>query len=124
MAIAHIAATRNAIANAVVDLIDANASPGYLEFQTSSDVEVATLTFSGTAFGDASSGVATAAAITSDSSAAGGTVTKFRIFDGAGVEILNGTAGDAGTEDIVLSSATIGSGDTVSCSDMTYTAPS
>lgn len=123
MALTHATATRNAMADAVVDLIDGGVSAGTLEFQTSGNVEVATLTFSDPAFGAAAAGVATASAITSDSSATGGTVTKFRIKDSAGTEILNGTAGDVGTEDIVLSSATIGAGDTVSCSAMTYTAP-
>lgn len=123
MAIAHTTAVRNGIADYVVDLVDAGAGAGTLVFQTSGDVEVATLTFSATAFGAAASGIATAAAITSDSSATGGTIAKFRIFDSNALEVLSGTAGDVGTEDIVLSTATIGSGDTVSCSSLTYTAP-
>ena len=122
MAITHTTAIRNTIADAVVDAVDSGGA-GTLEFQTSGDVEVATLTFSATAFGAASSGVATAAAITSDSSATGGSVAKFVIKNGSGTTILSGTAGDVGTEDIVLSNATIGSGDTVSCSSLTYTAP-
>lgn len=122
MAITHTTAVRNGIADYVVDSVDTGGA-GTLEFQTSGDVEVATLTFSGTAFGAASGGVATAASITSDSSATGGTVAKFVIKNGFGTTILSGTAGDVGTEDIVLSSATIGAGDTVSCSSLTYTAP-
>ena len=122
MAIAHETAVRNGIADYVVDGVDTGGA-GTLEFQTSGDVEVATLTFSATAFGAATGGVATASAITSDSSATGGTVAKFVIKNGSGTAILSGTAGDAGTEDIVLSSATIGAGDTVSCSSLTYTAP-
>lgn len=123
MAIAHTTAVRNGIADFVVDRVDAGAGAGTLVFQTSGDVEVATLTFSTTAFGAAASGIATAAAITSDSSATGGTIAKFRIFDSNALEVLSGTAGSVGTEDIVLSTATIGSGDTVSCSSLTYTAP-
>lgn len=122
MAITHTAAVRNGIADYVVDSVDTGGA-GTLEFQTSGDVEVATLTFSATAFGAASGGVATAASITSDSSATGGTVAKFVIKNGSGTTILSGTAGDVGTEDIVLSSASIGNGDTVSCSSLTYTAP-
>ena len=123
MALTHIAATRNAMADAVVDLIDGGAGAGTLVFETVADAEVATLTFSDPAFGAASAGVATAGSITSDTNATGGTVTKFMIQDSNLTEILNGTAGDVGSEDIVLSSATIGEGDTVSCSTLTYTAP-
>lgn len=123
MAISHTTAVRNGIADFVVDRVDAGAGAGTLVFQTSGDVEVATLTFSTTAFGAAASGIATAATITSDTSATGGTIAKFRIFDSNALEVLSGTAGSVGTEDIVLSTATIGSGDTVSCSSLTYTAP-
>lgn len=124
MAITHETAVRNGIADHVVDAIDTGGA-GTLEFQTSGDVEVATLTFSPTAFGAASGGVATAASITPDSSATGGTVAKFVIKNGSGTVILSGVAGDTGgpAEDITLSSATIGAGDTVSCSALTYTAP-
>ena len=123
MAITHVTAVRNGLADYVVDLIDGGTGAGTLEFQTSGNVEVATLTFSATAFGDASSGTATAASITSDTNAAGGEVAKFVIKDGDGTALVSGTAGEAGTEDIVLSSSTIGSGDTVSCSSLTYSAP-
>jgi hypothetical protein len=93
VAITHATAIRNTIADAVVDAIDGGTGNGTLEFQTSGDVEVATLTFSATAFGSASSGTATAAAITADSSAAGGEIAKFVIKDGDGTQILAGTAG-------------------------------
>lgn len=121
MAVTHETATRNTIADAVVDLIDSGGT-GTLEFQTSGDVEVATLTFSATAFGAAASGTATAAAITDDTNATGGTITKFVIKNGSGTTILTGSAGTSGT-DIILSSASIGAGDTVSCSSLTYSAP-
>jgi len=60
MAITLSTAARNAAADAVVDLIDGGTGAGNLVFQTSGDVEVATLAFSATAFGGASSGTATA----------------------------------------------------------------
>jgi len=61
MSITHSTTIRDGIANLVVDAIDAGGA-GTLEFQTSGDVEVATLTFAATAFGASSSGTATAAA--------------------------------------------------------------
>lgn len=119
MAISHTTTVRNGISDYVVDQLNT----GTLEFQTSGDVEVATLTLAATAFGASASGIATAGTITADSSATGGTIAKFVLKTSGGTVILSGTAGSVGTEDIVLSTATIGSGDTVSCSSLTYTAP-
>ena len=63
MAITLSTAARNAAANAVVDLVDAGSGAGKLVIMTAGDVEVATLTFSDPAFGNAASGTATASAI-------------------------------------------------------------
>lgn len=123
MALTHATALRNTVANAIVDAIDAGAAAGTLVFLTSGDAEVATLTFSDPAFGNSATGVATANSITADSDATGGTVTKFEIRDSDSNVVLSGTAGAAGTEDIVLASAAIGAGSIVSCTAMTYTAP-
>lgn len=122
MAITHSTTIRNLICNAVVDAIDGGSGAGTLQFQTSGDVEVATLTFSDPAFGAASSGTATASAITSDTSATGGTVAKFKIYDSDANEILAGSVATSGG-DINLSSLSVGAGDTVSISSLTYTAP-
>jgi hypothetical protein len=121
MAITHGSAIRDVLCNAVVDAIDTGGT-GTLEFQTSGNVEVATLTFSATAFGAASSGTATASAITSDTSATGGTVAKFVAKSGAGTTIFTGAVSTSGS-DINLSSLTVGVGDTVSISSLTYSAP-
>ena len=123
MAITHPTTVRNGMANYVVDLIDAGAGAGTLELQTSGDVEVATLTFSDPAFGDAASGVATANSITSDTSATGGTVAKFIIQDSDSTLVVSGTVtGTGGGGDIEMSSVSVGAGDTVSMSSLTYTA--
>tara|TARA_R110000851_G_scaffold174949_1_gene321154 strand:+ start:5757 stop:6128 length:372 start_codon:yes stop_codon:yes gene_type:complete len=113
---------RNAACNAIVDLVDAGAGAGTLVFETSGDVEVATLTFSDPAFGGSASGVATASAITSDSSATGGTVAQASIFDSNALKVLEATVSTAAA-DINLSSLTIGAGDTVSISSLTATMP-
>lgn len=122
MAITLSTAARNAAADAVVDLIDGGTGAGNLVFQTSGDVEVATLAFSATAFGNASSGTATAASISDDTNATGGTVAKFEAQDGDSTMIFEGSVGTSG-EDINLSSLAIGAGDTVSVSSLTYTQP-
>lgn len=124
MAVTHPTAVRNAIADAVVDRIDAGAAAGTLIFQTSGDVEVATLTFSDPAFGSAATAVATANAITADSSATGGTIAKARAKDSDGTEVFAcSVTATGGGGDIELNSVVISAGQQVSVTSLTYTAP-
>lgn len=81
-----------------------------------------TLTFNATAFGASSSGVATANAIASGTAGATGTATWARLKSGAGTAVIDCTVGASAT-DIVLSTATINSGNTVSISSFTLTHP-
>ena len=118
MAVTHNTATRNGIADYVVDQLDG----GTLELQTSGDVEVATLTFGTPAFGAAASGIATANAITDDTSATGGTVAKAALKTSGASSIVLCAVGTSGS-DINLSSLTVGVGDTVSITSLTYAAP-
>lgn len=123
MAVTHPTAVRNAIADLVVDGIDAGAAAGTLEFQTAASAEVATLTFSDPAFGAAASGVATASAITSDTSATGGTITKAVLQDSDGVDkVLCSVTATGGGGDIELSSVVVAAAQTVAVSSLTYTA--
>lgn len=111
---------RNAASNGVVDLLDG----GTIEFQTAGNAEVATLTLGTPAFGAASVGVATANAITSDTDATGGTITKAVFKTSAAADVFTATVtitGEGG--DIELSSVIIGAGDTVSMSAYTHTQP-
>lgn len=125
MAVTHPATVRNSIADGVVDQLDlgTGTTEGRLVLNTSGDVEVATLNLSNPAFGAAAAGVATAAAISDDASATGGTTTKFRLQDRDSGIIIEGSVGTSGT-DIVLSSNVIAATDTVSISSLTYTAAS
>jgi len=126
MAITHVTAIRNTVANAVVDAIDSGSADanGDLVFMTSGDVEVATLAMTNPAFGAAASGIATASAISDDTSATGGTVAKFKLQDRDNAEVLRGSVTATGNGgDIELSSLTVGAGDTVSMSSLTYEAP-
>lgn len=120
MAVTLETAARNAACDAVVDLLDG----GTIEFQTSGDVEVATLTLGTPAFGDAATGTATANAITSDTSATGGTIAKavFKTSGAASLFSVSVTA-TGGGGDIELSSLAIGAGDTVALSSYTHTQP-
>jgi hypothetical protein len=124
----------SAAADGVVDLLDAGAGAGTLKFYTgtiptNADTAVgaqtllATLTFSDPAFGAASNGVATASAITSDTSAdATGTATWARLADSNGNTVMDLTVGTSG-EDINLNTNSIVAGATVALTSLTYTQP-
>jgi hypothetical protein len=128
-------AAAKAMCDTLVDLIDAGGA-GTLEIRSgtrpatadtaASGTLLATLTFSATAFGaatTASPSVATAAAITSDSSAdATNTATYFRIKSGAGTTIMDGSVGTSG-EDLNLNTVSIVSGAVVSISAGTISMP-
>lgn len=118
MAVTHNTATRNGIADYVVDQLDG----GTLEFQTSGDVEVATLTFGTPAFGAAAAGVATANAIADDTTATGGVMAKATLKTSGATGIVFCAVATSGS-DINVSSTTVGVGDTVSVSSLTYEAP-
>lgn len=123
MAITHVAAVRNGLADYVVDTIDAGAGAGALVIMTSGDVEVATLTFSDPAFGAAAGGTATANSISDDTNATGGTAALFKVQDSDTNEVFRGTVtATGGGGDIELSSVSIGVGDTVSITSFTYSA--
>lgn len=127
MALTHVTAIRNGLANLVVDAIDVGTgvAAGYITISTAAfSVLLATLPFSNSAFGAATGGVATASAITSDTNADNtGTAAVFKINDRDAAEVLRGTVtATGGGGDIQLSSVSIVAGDTVSISSMTYTA--
>ena len=122
MSVIHQTAVRTAIAQAVEDAIDADASAGYLQFETSGDSEVATITFNTTA-GTVSNGRITFSSTPkTDTSATGGVVAQASIYDGAGTKILECACGTAGS-DINLSTLTVPAGSTVTLSSLTYVAP-
>lgn len=126
MAIQHETTIRNGITDYVTGQINVGTTNpnGQLIFETSGDVEVATLNFSATAFGLAVNGVATANTITDDSNATGGTVTKFKIVDRDGTTIITGSVTPlGGGGDIELSSVNVVATEKVSVSNLTYTAP-
>jgi hypothetical protein len=123
MAVTHPTAVRTAIADFIVDQLDVGGA-GTLEFQTSGDVEVATLTFNATAFGAAAAGTATANAITADSSATGGTIAKSKWKNNAGTEkVATSVTATGGGGDITLNSVVVSAGQQVSMTSLTYSAP-
>lgn len=125
-------AARNAGCDGIVDLIDSGGA-GTLTVRTSTqptnvgDAEngtlLGTLTFSATSFGASSTGTATAASITSDTSAdASGTAGHFRIFNGSAAIHSDGTCGQ-GSGDLDFDNSTIVAGGTIAISSLTVTVP-
>lgn len=127
-----------AMANALVDLIDGGAGAGTLAIRTGapptnpgdadSGTLLGTLTFSDPAFGAATSAapsVATASAITSDTNAdASGDAGHFRVKDSNGVVIFQGTAGEAAdTCDMTFDEKSIVATGTLACSSFTVSVP-
>lgn len=127
LAVTHPTATRNAIADLVVDSLDTAGSPSLpakLVFLTAGDVTVATLTFTDPAFGNAAAGVATANAIASDTNAVGGTIAKAELRNNAGTaRVLCSVTATGGGGDIQLNSVIVSAGQTVAMTSLTYTAP-
>jgi hypothetical protein len=132
-------AAQNAAANAVVGILNTGTGNGVIRIRTgtepatlataSSGTLLATPTFAATAFGSASNGVATAAAITSDTNAAAsGDAGYFRCYAGAAGDtagVIQGKAGVSGdTPEMTFDNKSIVAGGTVAISSMTYTQPS
>lgn len=127
-------ATTIAMCDALVDLIDGGAGAGTLKIYSDAqgadpDAQattglLATLTFSDPAFGAAatsgSNAVATASAITDESSSTSGTAASFLVEDSNGANIFTGTVSTSGA-DLNLNTTTIPSAGTVSITSMTVT---
>jgi hypothetical protein len=123
----------NAVASAACDAQTALLNSGYLRIydgtkpatadtSISGQTLLAELRYNATAFGAASNGVATANALTADSSAnATGTATWFRALQSNGTSVVgDGTVGTSGC-DLNLNSTSITSGIEVSVTSHTYT---
>jgi hypothetical protein len=97
-----------------------------LSLQAAASTQIVAPTFDSTAFGAASSGIATANAITDGVASTAGTVTIGQILSSTGtLEVLScSVTSTGGGGDIELSSNVISSGQTVSITSLTYTAPS
>ena len=123
----------NTAVSAAADAVCPLLNNGYLRLYTdpkpanadtaiSSQTLLAELRFGSTAFGAASNGVATANAITADSSADNtGTATWFRALKSDGTTaVLDGSVGTS-SADLILNSVSISAGAQVSVTSFTYT---
>ena len=128
MAVTHSTASKDAATNAVVDQLDGAGSKLVFRISPSSvaspGTAVATLTCATPAFGASSSGTATAGTIASDTNAAGNaSAVAYATLQTSGDVIAIHCAVAASGSDINMSNGlTVASGDTVSCSSLTYAA--
>lgn len=114
---------RNALANAFDDLMNTGSGTSNLKLETAGDVEVATFNLQNPAFGAASTGVITAQGTPiQDTSATGGTVAQGSLYNRNGDKVSESPAGTSGTE-IIMSSLTVGVGETVTLTALTVTQP-
>lgn len=127
---------RNAACDGIVDAVDGGTPPGRMEHRTgtqptnvsdaSSGTLLGTNLFSNPAFGNSSTGTATASAISNDTSAdASGTAGYFRVYTGAGGDtaaLFQGNSGTSGT-DLVFDNNVIVAGGVIAISSMTVTVP-
>ena len=126
MSVTHSTTFRNTVADAHTTAL--GASPK-LKFRLTGTVgspgtAAATLTLSATPFGASSSGTATANSITSDTNATGdASAVATATLETSGGTVVSHCAVAASASDINLTGGlTIGAGDTVSCSSLTYSA--
>lgn len=123
---------RNNACNGIVDTIDQGSGAGKINFFTSTQpgsvggtygTLLGTCPMSDPAFGNSSTGTATASAITSDTNAdASGTCTCFNIADSDNNVLADGTCGTSGA-DINFDNNVIVAGGTIAVSSLTVTVP-
>lgn len=116
---------RNNMCNALVDGLDVgsgDATGDFLVYTSAFGTLLATLLFSNPAFGNSSSGTATASAITSGTAGNSGTAAACRNRDRDNATCWDMTAGQ-GTGDYNMNNSSITSGDSVACTSYTVTQP-
>lgn len=129
MAVTHSATLRNTLATDVLTSIDAGGAASKLVFRLTGSVSapgtaVATLTASDPA-GTVTGAVLTYSAITSDTNAAGNAsaVAAATLQTSADSVSVHCAVAASGSDINMTGGLTVGAGDTVSCSSLTYTAP-
>lgn len=126
MAVTHSNAALSAATDAVTALIGAS---GKLKFRLTGTVSspgtaVATLSLSATAFPASTNGLATANAITSDTNATGNAsaVATATLETSGGTVVIHCAVAASASDINMTNGLTVASGDTVSCSSLTYKA--
>lgn len=127
MAMTLTSAAASAAADAVVDLLDGGSgdSTGDIAFYNAGATTLlCTCNLAATAFGAASSGVATAGAVSQGTVQIAGTIALALFRNKSNTEIFRGSVSLAGAGgDIVLSGTAVNVNDTIDITALTYTQP-
>ena len=125
MAVTHPSSMRSLITNTVLGMISTGSTFGQLVLQDSGSTALVILTMASTAFGAASSGVATANAISTGTVTVAGTATKgiIRTSTQQNTVVLFSVTSTGGGGNLELSSNVLSSGQFVEITSLTYTAP-
>lgn len=127
MSTTHATSLRNTLADAVATALGASPRLVYRLSGTVSapGTAVATLVMSSTPFGAASGGTITANSITSDTNATGNAspVATATLQTSGGTVLVHCAVAASGSDINMTGGLTVGAGDTVSCSSLTYSAP-
>ena len=128
MAVTLTTAARNAACDAIVDLLDGGSgdATGDIKFYTSgASTLLCTNNMAATAFGSASTGVATAGTIaqgTVSGSSNPSTIALALFCNKSNTEIFRCAVGTSGS-DINLSAVAVNNGDTIDVTSLTFTVP-
>jgi len=134
MALSLATSARNAMCDALVDLLDAGPAAGTIQIRsgtrpanpntTATGTLLATVTLIDPAFGSAASGVATLSDPAAVTAAASGTATWFRALDSTGAAVFDGdVTATGGGGDLTLATTSITSGLSVDITGGTVTMP-
>lgn len=128
MAVTHVVALRNTIADAVDNYLNttgATDAAADLMIETSGDVELVRFVLSNPAFGAAASGIISGASLPKTANAsATGTAAKGALQDRANADaVLFSVTASGGGGDCIVSNTSITSGQLCSLDTLTYTAP-
>ena len=123
MAVTHSTASKDLATNAVVDQLDGAGSKFCFRISSAGAI-AATLTMATPAFGASSSGTATAGTITQDSNATGNAsaVSHATLQTSGDVVAITCQVAASASDINMTGGLTIGAGDTVTCSSLTYAA--
>lgn len=126
MAVTHTSSMRSLISDQVTAQADVGTTQAIVSLQASASTEIVTCQMAATSFGVSSSGLSTAAAIQDGTASTAGTVTLGQILSSTqrNEVCAFSVTSTGGGGDLELSSNVISSGQTVSITSLSYTAPS
>jgi len=127
MALTLETSVRNAMADAIDATVNTGAGTATFKFETVADGEVAAVNLQNPAFDDAGTGgvgvIQLQGTPLQDTTAAGGTIEHFSIYDRNAGKVLEGTVASPSGGDVNITSLTVAANDTVELTSFSITVP-